>query len=205
MKVQGAIWPCNSRGYSHAELQVNASLTSTEALHLMSEKLEEVLNLLCDCNSFLVGGGWLRIWWFYRFQYQESRKDLSFLIYIVNHQSGSFPKGMLTRSALAAVLPTQHGHLSHLLPGAGFKMMRLHKGNSSRAFKKKRTEEIKILSPFHSTADALQSNRHHLNQVTDSPGSQVAHRQMGIILIIPPKVIVESKWVKCLKQCPTTC
>lgn len=138
MKVQGAIWPCNSRGYSHAELQVNASLTSMEALHLMSEKLEEVLNLLCDYNSLLVGGGWLRIWWFYRFQYQESRKDLSFLIYIVNHQSGSFPKGMLTRSALAAVLPTQHGHLSHLLPGAGFKMMRLHKGNSSRAFKKKK-------------------------------------------------------------------
>ena len=98
VKVQGAIWPCNSWGYSHAELQVNASLTSTE----------EVLNLLCDCNSLLVGGGWLRIWWFYRFQYQESRKDLSFLIYIVNHGGGSFPKGILTRSALA-VLPTSMG------------------------------------------------------------------------------------------------
>ena len=36
-------------------------VTSMEALHLMSEKLEEVLNLLCDCNSLLVGGGWLRI------------------------------------------------------------------------------------------------------------------------------------------------
>ena len=172
-----------------------------EALHLMSEKLEEVLNLLCDCNSLLVGGGWLRIWWFYRFQYQGSRKDLSFFIYIVNHRGGSFPKGMLTRSALAAVWPTQHGHLSHLLPGTGFKMMRLHKGNTSRAFKKKKTEEIKYSHP----SDALQSNRHHLNQVTESPGSQVAHRQVGIILIIPPKVIVESKWVKRLKQCPTTC
>lgn len=158
--------------------------------------------MLCDCNSLLVGGGWLRIWWFYRFQYQESRKDFSFLIYIVNHGGGSFLKGMLTKSALA-VLPTQHGHLSHLLPGAGFKMMRLHKGNTSRALKK--TEKIKILLPFHSTADALQSNCHHLNQVTESPGSQVAHYQMGIILIIPPKVTVESKWVKCLKQCPTTC
>lgn len=155
MKVQGAIWPCNSRGYSHAELQVNASLTSTEALHLMSEKLEEVLNLLCDCNSLLVGGGWLRIWWFYRFQYQESRKDLSFLIYIVNHQSGSFPKGMLTRSALAAVLPTQHGHFSHLLPGAGFKMMRLHKGNSSRAFKKNRGNKNILTLPQYSRCTSV--------------------------------------------------
>lgn len=151
MKVQGAIWPCNSWGYSHAQLQVNASLTSMEALHLMSEKLEEVLNLLCDCNSLLVGGGWLRIWWFYRFQNQESRKYLSFFIYIVNHRGGSFPKGMLTRSALAAVLPTQHGHLSHLLPGTGFKMMRLHKGNTSRAFKKKNRGN-KIFSPFRCTS-----------------------------------------------------